>query len=274
MKTDHFLAEIEQMQVDNLRASKSSKNPILRDSLKSLIQKVTKLQKELKDNDKKHFNNKKRKLYGYTHYPSISHSGISVTLTDEGLLNFYHFVSQYGALLFDASGSFVSPLPWLENKKVEKKRIFLYAPTARLPSGGSPLIVILEHITSEHNTFSITQLLMKLKQIEQKIFEKPNCGPKLVIADYSKAMIKTLLHEFSGESLYQYLDRVYRIIHGDSKIDDFNRTFIHVCAYHLFQMGRGKHSKNNSQIHFVQRILVRLLCYTDLKKARRFVKDI
>ena len=47
------------MQVDNLRASKSSKNPILRDSLKSLIQKVTKLQKELKDNDKKHFNNKK-----------------------------------------------------------------------------------------------------------------------------------------------------------------------------------------------------------------------
>ena len=183
-------------------------------------------------------------------------------------------------MLFDASGSFVSPLPWLGNKKVEKKRIFLYAPAARLPSGGSPLIAILEHITSEHNMFSIAQPLMKLKQMEQKIFGKPNCGPKLVIVDYSKAMIKTLLHEFSGESLYQYLDRVYRIIHGDSKIDDFNRTFIHVCAYHLFQMGRGKikeilkHSKNNSQIHFVQRILVRLLCYTDLKKARRFVKDI
>ena len=186
MKTDHFLAEIEQMQVDNLRASKSSKNPILRDSLKSLIQKVTKLQKELKDNDKKHFSNKTRKLYGYTHYPSISHSGISVILTDDGLLKFYHFVSQCGALLFDASGSFVSPLPWLGNKKVEKKRIFLYAPTARLPSGGSPLIAILEQITSEHNMFSITQPLMKLKQMEQKFFENLIVDQNLSLSTIAK----------------------------------------------------------------------------------------
>ena len=35
-----------------------------------------------------------------------------------------------------------------------------------------------------------------------------------------------------------------------------------------------KHSTNNSQIHFVQRILGRLICYTDLEKARSFVEDI
>ena len=35
-----------------------------------------------------------------------------------------------------------------------------------------------------------------------------------------------------------------------------------------------KNNKNNSQIHFVQRILKRLICYTNLVKARRFVKDI
>ena len=35
-----------------------------------------------------------------------------------------------------------------------------------------------------------------------------------------------------------------------------------------------KNNKNNSQIHFVQRILKRLICYTNLAKARRFVKDI
>ena len=93
-------------------------------------------------------------------------------------------------------------------------------------------------------------------------------------------MIKAALHEFSEESLYQYLDRAYKIIHGDSKTDDFCRTFIHVCAYHLLQMGRRKikeilkSSKNNSQIHFVQRILRRLRCYTDLEEIRRHVKDI
>ena len=35
-----------------------------------------------------------------------------------------------------------------------------------------------------------------------------------------------------------------------------------------------KNNKNNSQIHFVQRILERLICYTDFEEAKRFVKDI
>ena len=121
--------------------------------------------------------------------------------------------------------------------KKMKRREFCYALTARLPSGGSPLTEILKHITSEHNAFSIRQPLMKLKGMELKIFGKPNCGPKLYIVNYSKAITKVVLHEFSGESLYQYLNRVYKIIHGDSKTDDFSRTFIYVCAYHFLQMG-------------------------------------
>ena len=99
-------------------------------------------------------------------------------------------------------------------------------------------------------------------------------------SNYSQALIKATLHGFSEESLYQYLDRAYKIIHGDSKTDDFSRTFIHDCANHLLQMGRRKikeilkSSKNNSQIHFVQRILGRLICYTNLEETRRYVKDI
>ena len=45
---------------------------------------------------------------------------------------------------------------------------------------------------------------------------------------------------------------------------DFSRTFKEIL----------KSSKNNSQIHFVQRILRRLRCYTDLEEIRRFVKGI
>ena len=130
------------------------------------------------------------------HFPSISHSEISVALTDEGLVKFYHFASRYDALFFDATGSFVSPLPWLRNEKDEKKRILLNA--LLNPAGGSPLITSLEHIKSEHNALSIAQPLMKLKEMEQKNFGKPNCGPKLAIVDYSKAVIKVALHDFSG----------------------------------------------------------------------------
>ena len=81
---------------------------------------------------------------------------------------------------------------------------------------------------------------MKLKEIEQKISAKTNCGAKHVIVDYSKSIIKAVLHEFSGESLYQYLDRAYRAIHGESKTNDFSGTFIQVCAYYFLQMGRRK----------------------------------
>ena len=92
--------------------------------------------------------NKKRKFYRYIHYPSISHSEISVTLTDEGLVKFYYFFSQYDALLFDVTGSVVSPSPWLINEKDEKKIILLNALTPKLPYGGSPPIAVPKHITS------------------------------------------------------------------------------------------------------------------------------
>ena len=183
-------------------------------------------------------------------------------------------------MLFDASSLFVSLLHWLRNEKGGKKRILFHALTVRLPSVGSPPIAILEHITSEHNAFSIRQPLMRLKEMEQNIFRKPNCGPALVTVDHSKSMIKAVLHEFSGESLFQYLDLAYRIVHGNGKKDDFSRTFIHVCAYHFLEMGKRKikeilkNTKNISQINFAQRNFGRLICYIGEEEIRRFVKDI
>ena len=111
----------------------------------------------------------------------------------EGLVKFYHFVSQYDALFFDASSSFVSPLPQLKNEQGEKKIILLYALIARLPSGGSPHFAILEQITFDYNAFSIRQPLMRLRGMEQNFFGKPNCVPKLLIVDYSKSMIKAII---------------------------------------------------------------------------------
>ena len=46
-------------------------------------------------------------------------------------MNFYPFVSKYDALFFEASGLFVSSLPWLRNQKGAKKKILLYALEAR-----------------------------------------------------------------------------------------------------------------------------------------------
>ena len=46
-------------------------------------------------------------------------------------MKFYPFVSKYDALFFEASGLFVSSLPWLRNQKGAKKKILLYALEAR-----------------------------------------------------------------------------------------------------------------------------------------------
>ena len=114
--------------------NKSSKNPISPILFSHLFKKQTQVQIEFIGAGKNQFINNENRVsikYGCIHYPSISHYRISVFITDKRLVNFYPFVSQYSALFFEASGLFVSSLPWLRNKKGAKKKILLYALEAR-----------------------------------------------------------------------------------------------------------------------------------------------
>ena len=99
----------------------SPKNAISGDSLNSLVQKVTELQKHFTDIEQKQFINEKRKLYGYINFPSISHSKISVTLTDEGLVKFYYFVSQYDACFLTQLVHLSLPCHGSEMKKMKRR---------------------------------------------------------------------------------------------------------------------------------------------------------
>ena len=81
----------------------------------------------------------------------------------------------------------------------------LYALTARLPSGGSKSVAILEqitYITSELNAFFIRQPIMMRKEIEKFVLRKHNYWPKhhqtLPLSNVAKQYLK--LHEFSRES--------------------------------------------------------------------------
>ena len=158
-------------------------------------------------------------------------------------------------------------LCFLGPKWIEKKRTLLQALKAELPSGGSRPIIILEQIIPEHNVFSIRQPLIRLKEMEQIFFS----GAEVVITDYSKSVIKAILHEIFGYSFIQFLNLAFRIVHRSSKKYGFSRRFIHVFAYHFLPMGWRK---INEIFNFtVQRILGRLICYIDLEEARPFVKD-
>ena len=125
---------------------------------------ILELQEKYIKNDKELDVNKNQKLYGYIHFSSISHSGIHISLFDEGLVRFYHRVAPYEILFFDATGFSESPITWLKNENGKPKRILLYALTIRHPSGKVPPIALMEHNTSEHNIFSIRQAFLRFRE--------------------------------------------------------------------------------------------------------------
>ena len=198
---------------------------------------------------------------GFMQQPSISHSGISVTLFDEPLVRLYHTVAPYCTLQVDATGSIIASMPWLKNADNKPKRILLYALTVKSPTEEAPSIAIVEHVTSNHNVFSIRNLFCKLRDIEYQIYQQ-NVFPKLVIPDNSKTIIQAVLNELNRETLEEYLKRIYGIIFEDQKTENTQRTQIRLCSYHILRKNYAKFkelTKNKSQMNFAQRVLGRLI---------------
>ena len=63
-------------------------------------------------------------------------------------------------------------MPRLENTDNKPNRILLYALTVKSPTEKSPSIAIVEHITSNHEVFSIRNLFSKLREIEYQIYQQ------------------------------------------------------------------------------------------------------
>ena len=78
----------------------------------------------------------------------------------------------------------------------------------------APSIAIAEHITNNHNVFSIRNLFSKLCEIDYQVYEQ-NVFPKLVITDNRKAIIQAVLNELNRKTLEEYLGRTYGIIYED-----------------------------------------------------------
>ena len=179
---------------------------------------------------------------GFTQQPSISHSGISVTLFDEPLVRLYHTVEPYCTLRVDATGNIIASMPWLKNTDNKPKRILLYALTVKSPTEKAPSIAIVEHITSNHNVFSIRNLFSKLLEIGYQICQQ-NVFPKLVITGNSKTIIQAALNELNRETLEEYLKRIYRIIFEDQSQKTYKKPKF-VCVRITFYATIMHSSKN------------------------------
>ena len=92
----------------------------------------------------------------------------------------------------------------------------LYALSVKSPTEKGPSIAIAEHITSNHNVFSIWNLFSKLREIEYWVYQQ-NVFPKLVVTDNSKAIIQPVFNKLNRKTLEEYLKRTYGMIFEDQK---------------------------------------------------------
>ena len=106
-------------------------------SLEYISTEILKLQEYIIKDEEKQFN--ATSSFGYIQYPSISNGGLHLSLFDEGLVRLYHLLAPVLTLYFDASGSFISPFPWIRNKDGKPKRILIYALTRITPLKTRPL---------------------------------------------------------------------------------------------------------------------------------------
>ena len=88
----------------------------------------------------------------------------------KGQSDSYHLLAPILTLYFDASGSFILPLPWIRNKDCKPKRILIYALITHHPYGNAPPLAFFEHIAIEHNILSIRQPFLRFKETELKLF--------------------------------------------------------------------------------------------------------
>ena len=143
------------------------------------------------------------------------------------MVRLYHIIAPTETLYFDASGSFISPIPSVKNKDGNPRRILIYALKIQHPIGKSPPVAFVEYITSDHDIISIHQRFLKFKQMKTKLFGC-NKTPARVVADFSKANLQAVLQEYADENLESYLNKIFKIATSVSSIEKKRK---HVCIF-------------------------------------------
>ena len=131
-----------------------------------------------------------------------------------------------------------------------------YAMVVRHPYAKYPPVPIVEYIMSCHTTDSIRVMLRTLK--EKEVYPNVSCypTPAVVMIDFSMAIIKACIREFTNENVEDYLTRGFNIINGDASREDAEKTIFHVCAVHMLKLNKfhvkklyGKGETGSSKVH-------------------------
>ena len=203
---------------------------------------------------------------GYIQSYTVTNNELRIVLFDEAMVRLYHERCQRDPLYIDATGT-------LTEKLKNYPRILYYCFAVRHPFGGSSALPVAEYISSTH---TIRFPLINLFDKEKKLFGL-NIYPRLIILDFSYALIIACLNELCKEDVCGYLNRTFRIIRGDASADDLNKSLLHVCIAHIMNNSKrflnSRYPKDGAKKNFAMRMVGRLIHVRDLGECKQIVSN-
>ena len=114
------------------------------------------------------------------------------------------------------------------------KRLLYYAITVRHPFPGKPPLQVAEYIASDHSKDS---LIFFISHVNKYVRSMPSHSspifPKIIVRDFSLAIVGAVLDSFNKINLLDYLDKCYKILKEER--EEYLNTIPVICSGHLIR---------------------------------------
>ena len=122
-------------------------------------------------------------------------------------------------------------------------------------------------ISTDHTSFAIKLFIEYMIVNGKKIYGEKLVQPKIIVMDFSLALIGGVIGAYNRQTLTDYLDQCYDYLRGKSGI--LPLTVVYVCAAHI--LNRVKYFlKKTSAANFntIMALMGRFITYSDFNKIR------
>ena len=152
---------------------------------------------------------------------------INIVLFTENSLKWYQNIIKHDYAFIDGTGSLFGDVkPY--------KRILYYAITVRHPLPGKPPLPVAEYITSNHSKDSLIFFISHVnKYVRSMPSDSSPIFPKIIVLDFSLAIVGAVLDSFNKITLLDYLDKCYKILKEER--EEYLNTIPVICSGHLIR---------------------------------------
>jgi len=174
---------------------------------------------------------------------------------------------------FDSTGSII--------KNVKKQNKPLLFSIVSYDKKNHKYVPVAEFVTTNHTSVGISQKLFFIKKNIEFYSLKSDIKPKIIVVDYSWALINSILEIFceTNNSIARYLIYCYDfiVVQKNSKEFSQNMIKIYICATHflknLSKKAQALNGRNNITLAFVY-IFTLLQNAKDLSSFQAILKDV